>query len=392
MKQILVSGIQPSGRLHIGNYLGALKNFVNLQNSKKYKCYFFIADLHSLTEHFHPGEKKRQILDLVANYIAAGLDPKKSIIFQQSQIEAHSELAWIFNTLAPMGELERMTQFKDKAGLKKFVPTMHELDQAQKDLDKFHKKYHDILTEKHSIKEHGALQQMLDVRVFSFMENVIKLLMEYDETRSKANVGLYTYPTLMASDILLYDPDVVPVGNDQLQHLELSRSLARKFNSRFGNLFKEPKDLMTITPRIMSLRDPSKKMSKSDPAGCLFLDDSPEEISAKIARATTDSGMEVSYNPTDKPGLSNLIRIVAALRNEDVVAVERKFVGKSYAEFKKAAAELVSSHYADFRIRKKALLAKPATLIKALNEGSMKAAKIADKKMIEVRKKIGLVF
>lgn len=204
-KPVLVSGIQPTGRLHIGNYLGALKQFVDLQNSAKYQTYFFLADLHSLTEDYSPKEKAKQVLELTADFLAAGLKPNKSVIFQQSQIPAHSELAWIFQTVTPLGEAERMTQFKDKAARQK--------------------------------------------------ENI--------------NLGLLTYPTLMAVDILIYSPDVVPVGDDQSQHLEFTRTLARRFNKKFGATFREPKGLFTHASRIMSLKDPSKKMSKSDPASCL---------------------------------------------------------------------------------------------------------------------------
>jgi tryptophanyl-tRNA synthetase len=327
MKPVLISGIQPSGRLHIGNYLGALKNFVDLQNSGNYSCLFFIADLHALTENPAPKVLHENILNLTADFLAAGLDPKQSLIFQQSTSPAHTELAWIFDTIAPMGELERMTQFKDKSARQ---------------------------------------------------ENV--------------NVGLFSYPVLMAVDILFCDTQVVPVGDDQLQHLELARTLARKFNKNFGKTFVEPKSLLTKTPRVMSLKDPSKKMSKSQPEGCLFLDDEPETIHAKIARAVTDSGSEVTHDPKKKPGLSNLIEIAAGLRGEGVEAVEKKFAGKSYAEFKKALGELISAHFAEFRKNKKVLLAKPAALVKILAEGSEEARKIADKKIAEVKKKVGLAL
>ena len=245
---MLVSGIQPTGRLHLGNYLGALKNFVALQNSNKYECFFFIADLHSLTEDFLPKEKARQITELAADYLAAGLNLKKSTLFLQSAIPPHNELAWILNTITPMGELRRMTQFKDKGG-----------------------------------------------------------------EQESANVGLFDYPVLMAADILIYDTKFVPVGDDQLQHLELARTLARKFNSKFGNTFTEPQPLLTQTPRVMSLDDPSKKMSKSRPAGCIFLDDSPEEIHKKVMRATTDSESVIRYDTETKPGISNLLRIYSSL-------------------------------------------------------------------------------
>lgn len=326
MKSVLVSGIQPSGRLHIGNYLGALKNFVDLQNSGEYDCYFFIADLHSLTEDFNPKEKEKQIIELAADYLAAGLDPEKSLIYQQSQIPAHSELAWILNTITPMGELERMTQFKDKAS----------------------------------------------------------------RQAANINVGLFDYPVLMAADILLYSPNVVPVGDDQLQHLELTRTIARKFNKRFGKTFIEPKDLLTKTARVMSLKNPEKKMSKSQPDSCLFLDDSSEEIKKKIARAVTDSDAEIKYDHKNKPGLSNLIDIYAALANTEPKRVAEEFRGKSYAHFKESLTKLIAGHFKGFRTKKKALLAKPGELTKILAEGSAAAAKIAEKKMIEVKAKVGL--
>jgi tryptophanyl-tRNA synthetase len=338
-KPVLFSGIQPSGRLHIGNFLGALKNFVDLQNSEKYQCYFFVVDLHSITENFEPEEKRRQILNLAADFLAAGTDPKRSVLALQSQVPAHSELAWILNTLTPMGELERMTQYKDKSARQK--------------------------------------------------ENV--------------NVGLFTYPALMAADILLYDTAVVPVGDDQLQHLELTRTLARKFNKRFpappsglrgtsGPTFIEPKSLLTKTPRVMSLKDPSKKMSKSQPEGCLFLDDSPEDAARKIARAVTDSGTEIAYDPAKKPGLANLIDIYAALTHMEPKTVAEEFGGKSYAQLKASLAEVFVDYFANFRTAKEKLLAKPDDLAKVLKEGSESAAKVANRKMDEVRKKIGLAI
>lgn len=325
-KPVLISGIQPSGRLHIGNYLGALKNFVDLQNSGNYQCYFFIADLHSITEPYEPKKKREQILELAADFLAADLDPKKSVLFLQSKIPAHSELTWIFNTLTPMGELERMTQFKDKAA----------------------------------------------------------------RQSANVNVGLFDYPVLMATDILLYSPSVVPVGDDQLQHLELTRTIARKFNARFGQTFIEPKGLLTKNPRVMSLKNPGKKMSKSEPESCLFIDDSPESIKQKIARAVTDSGSEIIYDPEKKPGLSNLLEIYAALSDIPPKAVAQKFAGKNYSDLKHALAELISDHFAGFREKKKKLLEKPAALINIIKNGSEDASKVAEKKMEEVKEKIGL--
>lgn len=326
MKPVLVSGIQPTGKLHLGNYLGALKNFVDLQNSGKYRCYFFIADLHSLTEDFDPREKSRQILELTADYLAAGLSPQKSVIFLQSEIPAHTELGWIFETVAPRGEMERMTQFKEKS-------------EAQK-------------------------------------QNI--------------NIGLLTYPALMASDIVLYDAAVVPVGEDQLQHLELARTLVRKFNNKFGKTFLEPKALVTKAPRIMSLDDPTKKMSKSRPVGCLFLDDSPARIREKIMRAVTDSGKEIKYDVKNKPGVSNLIKIYGGIQKYTTQQVEQEFRNASYAEFKKDLAEVVIRALRPFQERKKKI--KPAEVKKALAAGNKKANAVASKKLLEVKKKIGLLI
>jgi tryptophanyl-tRNA synthetase len=326
-RPILVSGIQSSGKSHIGNYLGMLKQAVELQNSGGYSCYYFIADLHSLTEYPESSrEQERRILEITADALAAGLDPKRSVIFQQSQVPAHSELAWIFMTITPEGELRRMTQYKDK-----------------------------------------AIAKQLD-----------------------ANAGLLMYPALMAADILLYDAKFVPVGEDQLQHLELTRTIARKFNSRFGRTFSEPKAILTKTARVMSLKNPEKKMSKSQPETCLFLDDSPDAIEAKIKSAVTDSGSEVKYDIHGKPGISNLLDIYAALSGDSIEALERRFAGKNYGEFKRALITLIADHFADFRKKKAALVKKPSSLVKTLEDGSKKAALVANKKMAQVKKRLGL--
>lgn len=321
----ILSGIQPSGRLHVGNYLGALKNFVDLQNSGQYSCFFMIADLHSLTEPYTVAEKKEQLIDLAATYLAAGLSLKKSVLFFQSHVPAHAELAWILNTITPMGELERMTQYKDKSG------------------------------------------------------------------RMETNAGLFTYPALMVADIVLYNTSVVPVGNDQDQHLELTRTLVRKFNNRFGETFVEPKVLHTNTPRVMSLADPSKKMSKSVPNGCLFLDDAPEDIKKKIAAAVTDSGSEVKYDETNKPGVSNLLTIFTAMSGKSIPSLEAEFAGKNYGQFKSALADLLIEQLAPIRAAKARLLKNPAKVLSIFKSGGKKANKIASKKLTEVYKKVGLI-
>ena len=327
-KPILVSGIQPSGRLHIGNYLGALKNFVDLQNSGKYSCYFFLADLHSLTEYpANAGEQKKRILELTADFLAAGLDPKKSLIYQHSQIPAHAELTWILSSIAPEGDLRRMTQYKDKSA-----------------------------------------------------------------RGEEANAGLLFYPILMAADILIYDAKFVPVGNDQDQHLELTRTLARKFNSKFGKTFVEPQGLHTATPRVMSLKDPTKKMSKSQPETCLFLDDSPAEIEKKIKSATTDSGSAVRYDQKEKPGISNLLDIYCGVTGKTVPQAIKESKGKNYGAFKQAVAAAVVKHLAPFRTRKRELMTHNAKLKMVLAAGSARAAKVANVKIAEVKRAIGIAL
>ena len=326
-KPSLISGIKPSGRLHIGNYLGALKNFVELQNSGKYECFFFIADYHSLTEAHNPKEKPKQILDLMTDYLAVGLDPKKSTLLQQSAVPQVTELMWILNTLTPMGELGRMTQFKDKAA---------------------------------------------------------------SGSAGAENAGLFTYPVLMAADILLYDAKKVPVGDDQLQHLELARTLARRFNNRFGKVFTEPQPILTPTPRIMSLQNPLKKMSKTDPNGCIFLDDTPEKIREKLMRAVTDTGNEIKHHEKEKPGISNILEIVAGVTERGIPDLEREFKNSGYAEFKKKSAEMIADSLAPIRTRKFGLLKKQDTVRAAFAKGGKIALKQTSKKIKSVRAAIGL--
>jgi len=324
MKQILVSGIQPTGKLHLGNYLGALKNFVELQNSGNYDCFFFIADLHSLTESYTPKEKKEQISDLFLTYLAAGLDPKKSVLFQQSAIAEHSELSWILNTITPFGELRRMTQFKDKS----------------------------------------------------------------ENESESTNVGLFDYPVLMAADILLYNASVVPVGDDQLQHLELTRTLARKFNSKFGKTFFEPKPLLTSVPRLMSLDDPEKKMSKSRPEGCLFMDDEPNIIRKKIQRAVTDSESTIEYNPEKRPGISNLVLIYSAITEKTPKEIVLIYKGRGYADFKRDLGDKLVETFTPFQEKKKEL--KKKGVEKILESGNEEAQKYASKMYESIKKKVGL--
>lgn len=325
----IISGIQPSGELHIGNYLGAIKNWIKLQNDSKNNCLFFIADYHSLTL-WDFEKKSKKIFDLAIDLLALGLDPKKSLIFQQSQISSHTNLAWIFSPFVSLGELKRMIQFKDKS------------------------QGHDELV----------------------------------------NLGLFSYPVLMASDILIYKADAVPVGEDQLQHLELTREIAHRFNHRYGKTFPEPESLLTETPRIMSLLDPTKKMSKSQgPNSYIALTDSPEIIMEKIKSAVSDAGKE------EGKGGNNLLSIFRAFAETKSEKSEyEKFekdhkAGKlKYSEFKPRLAELIANYFAGFRKKHAELSKNPAYVKKVLAEGAEKASAMAEKTLKEVKEKIGLII
>lgn len=323
--KILLSGIRPSGVLHIGNYLGAIKQWVEMQ--KKYQLLAMVADLHAITTPLDPKELYEKTLETARLYIACGLDPKKSIIFIQSQVPAHLELAWILNTITPIGELERMTQFKDK---KETTGTM---------------------------------------------------------------TGLLNYPVLQAADVLIYKTSAVPIGEDQLQHLELARTLARKFNHRFGEVFLIPQALIQKeTARIMALDDPTKKMSKSaeSPNNYIALLDSPAEIRRKIKIAVTDSGNEIKYNPETKPAISNLINIYVSFSGTSHNDVEKKYAGRGYAEFKEDLADLLVSFLE--QIQKKYHKISPRELKNVLQNGVRKAEALAVKTLTDVKKKIGFVL
>ncbi|MFH1162048.1 MAG: tryptophan--tRNA ligase [Candidatus Jorgensenbacteria bacterium] len=376
IKPILISGIQPSGALHVGNYLGALKNFVELQNSGKYRCFFFVADLHSLTEDFNPKEKPTQIAELVHTYLAAGIDPKKSTVFVQSAIPAHTELMWILNTITPMGELMRMTQFKEKVeNIREFRGEIKKIRDSIED----------------TFKQVGGLEILGEKNKKHLVEHLLQEELKEKIFTVPANAGLFDYPVLMAADILLYDAKFVPVGDDQDQHLELARTLARKFNAKFGKTFTEPQSLHTKIPRLTSLDNPQKKMSKSRPLGCLFIDDSPNTIREKLKRAVTDSGREIKYDPARKPAISNLLLVYSAMGNVSVPTIEKKYRGKGYAEFKKDLAEVIVKALTPFQAKKKELKAQDKKLKAILTAGNKKANAVAGKKLLEVKKRIGLI-
>ena len=321
------SGIQPTGQLHIGNYLGATKNWAELQ--AKHDCLFMIADLHALTTVQDPQQFSQTTLTKFVELLSVGLNPEKCIIFVQSRVKGHTDLAWILSTLTPLGELERMTQFKDKA-----------------------KKQH-----------------------------------------TNINAGLLTYPTLMAADILLYKTQGVPVGKDQTQHLELARTIAKKFNSTYGKVFPEPKTLLVKEgAKIMSLKEPKKKMSKSDTEeSSIGIFEEPESIQKKIQRAVTDTGKEIKYDPIKKPGISNLLTIYSLFSDESLSQAEKRFKGKEYSIFKKALADLLIKKLDPLRKKKKELDSRELYVKEILRRGEDRAQSIAETTMQEVREKIGLL-
>ena len=322
-KQTIFSAIQPSGELHIGNYLGALKNFVELQD--KYNCFFFIADYHSITGDYDPKEKSKQIFDLALDFLAAGLDPKKCAIAVQSQIPEHTELAWILNTITPISELQRMTQFKDKS----------------------------------------------------------------QDQEKNINMGLFDYPVLMAADILMYKADAIPVGQDQFQHIELTRKIARFFNNKFGETFPEPKDLITETPKIMSLTDPTKKMSKSHgPKSYIGINDEPEVIKKKMRKAVSTT----EYNEDAYDFYATLLENFGAEKNKEYFGEQFKNKNIKFSELKDALAEDIANYFAPFREKRKELEKNPEEVKKILDEGAEKARVIAQETMKEVKEKVGVVL
>jgi len=321
------SGVRPTGELHIGNYLGAVKQWVELQ--EKAECIFCIVDLHAITTPYKPEELEKNIMELAVAYLAAGLNPEKCVFFVQSQVREHSELAWLLATITPLGELQRMTQFKEKA------------------------------------KKHP----------------------EY------VNAGLLNYPLLMAADILLYQTDIVPVGKDQKQHVELTREIARRFDKRFGKVFKEPKVLLPKTgEKIMSLQNPKKKMSKTDdPRGCIELFDEPEVIRKKIMAAVTDPGKVIKYDLQKKPGISNLLTIFSLFSGKSIKEIEKKFKNSGYEKFKKSLAELLINSLEPFRRKRKELLQREVYVREILEQGRKRAQIIAQSTLQEVKKKMGLI-
>jgi tryptophanyl-tRNA synthetase len=322
------SGIKPTGVAHLGNYLGAMKRWAEEQD--RYDNIYCVVDLHGMTEPFDPEELRRDTRGMFASLLAVGLDPERCVLFVQSHVSAHAELSWILNCVIPIGWLERMTQYKDKS-------------QKQKD-------------------------------------------------RERISVGLFDYPVLMAADILLYDAHLVPVGDDQKQHVELARDIAERFNRLFGETFVVPRPVIQETgARIMGLDDPTQKMSKSDdaPNRSIFLTDDPETIRRKIARATTDSLREIRFDPS-RLGISNLLTIYQLLAGEAPTAIERRFEGKGYSEFKRDLGELVVEKWSPVQERYRHVLAEADRLDALMARGAERARAIADPVLARVKRAVGL--
>ena len=324
-KKVLFSGMQATGNLTLGNYLGALKNWVNL--CEEYECFYSVVDLHSITVRQDPTVLRQRARSLLMIYIAAGLDPEKNCLYYQSHVSSHAELAWILNCFTYMGELNRMTQFKDKSA-------------------------------KHA-------------------DNI--------------NAGLFTYPVLMAADILLYQADVVPVGIDQMQHLELTRDVAQRFNGVYGDVFTIPEAYIgKVGAKIMSLQDPLKKMSKSDenPNASIYLMDDPDTIMRKCKRAVTDSETQILYRE-EQPGIRNLIDIYSACTGKTPEEVVREFDGKGYGDFKMAVGEAVVSVLKPLQDRYAELAKDKAYIDRIIRENAEKAGYVATKTLRKVQRKVG---
>ncbi|NLE20173.1 MAG: tryptophan--tRNA ligase [Clostridiales bacterium] len=325
-KPVLFSGIQPSGNIHLGNYIGAMSNFLVLE--KDFDCLFSIVDLHALTVRQDPASLRKRTLELAALYIASGLNPERSIIYCQSHVPQHAELAWILNCFAYMGELGRMTQFKDKAARHK--------------------------------------------------DNI--------------NAGLFTYPVLMAADILLYQTDVVPVGGDQKQHLEITRDIAERFNAVHPGVFRVPEPYIPKeTARVMSLMDPERKMSKSDPEDSFIaLTDKPDDVRRKFRRAVTDSAADIRFDPENKPGVSNLLSILSTLTREPMDALVSRLAGQGYGKLKEETAQAAIETILPIQARFNELMQDKEYMSKTLKDSAERAQALAEKTLRKVYRKLGL--
>lgn len=327
-KKRILSGIQPSGDLTLGSYLGAIRNWAALAD--EYDCYYMLADMHTITVRQVPADLRRHTLTQLAAYIACGLDPQKNVLFVQSHVPAHAQLGWVLDCYTMFGELSRMTQFKDKSA----------------------------------------------------------------KNADNINAGLFTYPALMAADILLYQADLVPVGGDQKQHVEICRDIAARFNGVYGDVFKIPEPYIPqVGARVMSLTSPENKMSKSDkdPNGCVYILEKPEDILRKFKKAVTDSEACVRFDVKEKPGVSNLMQIYSAATGRDFAAIEAEFAGQGYGSFKAAVGDAVVELLRPIREETERLLADKAALQAIYRDGAERASKTAGRTLGKVYKKVGFI-
>jgi tryptophanyl-tRNA synthetase len=366
MKKRIFSGAQPTGQLHIGNYLGALKNWVALQD--EYESFYCIVNLHAITLPQDPATLRQKTRDLARIYLAAGIDPAKSTVFIQSDVAEHAELTWVLSTQSRMGELERMTQFKDKS------------HRSRERLGRY-------LRAEPDEPDEMTLAEVMRRSDPVVAEKVVRL---YEASRSNAGVGLFLYPVLMASDILLYQTDLVPVGQDQKQHLELTRDLAERFNRDFGETFTIPEPYIPKAgAKIASLQEPEKKMSKSDEnaMGSIFLLDDPDTVTKKIKRAVTDSGTDIKFDES-RPAINNLLTIFHLLTGKSREESEAHFEGKGYGHFKTELAEVVVEFLRPFQERVHEY--DDASLDAILKSGAEKARSIASQTLAEAYRKMGI--
>ena len=327
-KKRILSGIQPSGDLTLGSYLGAIRNWAALAD--EYDCYYMLADMHTITVRQVPADLRRRTMTQLAAYIACGLDPEKNVLFVQSHVPAHAQLGWVLDCYTMFGELSRMTQFKDKSA----------------------------------------------------------------KNADNINAGLFTYPALMAADILLYQADLVPVGGDQKQHVEICRDIATRFNGIYGDVFKLPEPYIPkVGARVMSLTSPENKMSKSDKDqnGCVYMLERPEDIMRKFKKAVTDSEASVRYDPAAKPGVSNLMQIYAVTTGKSFEEIEREVAGHGYGDFKAAVGESVVELLRPIQEETARILADKAYLQGVYRAGAEKAARVANRTLGKVYKKVGFI-
>ena len=320
----IFSGIRPSGKLHLGNYLGAIKNWISLQDEAD-QAIFAVVDYHGITTPFDPKTFHQQVMDVILDYLAAGLNPDKSLLIRQSHVPQHTELAWIFNTITPVSWLDRLPTYRE----------------------------------------------------------------QLEKTKAN-NMGLLDYPVLMAADILVYKSDLVPVGEDQLPHIDLTNEIGARFNSSFGETFPNVKAKLTEGARIMSLKDPLAKMSKTGDEG-IALSDSPDEIERKISVATTDSGKEIRYDEKEKPGISNLMTIYHLLSDKSLTDIESGYAGKTYVEFKKDLSDIIVSFLQPFQSRRKEFENNLDQVVSILEKSEQKCRALADETLSDVKSKMGLI-